>query len=134
MKKKLLIILLVSLFSVPLFVQTTQVYADVPVTSPITAFILTGKVTYKQLGRVMKNVSRFTPAKNVLIKVINFFDHTKHYQTTTDAQGNYGLNIPNGLYTVEASDSMHTFFTPPFKVVKINNNAKVANFEGLIFP
>ncbi len=93
-----------------------------------------GNVTYKQLGRLLSGVSRFTPAANVLVTITNFFDGSKHYQTTTDGSGNYGVNVPDGLYSIQVSDNNNTFFVPPFKVVKVKGSTKNADFEGLLFP
>lgn len=140
MIKRLSLIIFFSLL-IPLFAQVTPVSAaDTPLTSPVTApqhsFTLSGKVTYKQLGRLMGNMQRFMPAKDVLVTIVNFFDSSKKYTTTTDVNGAYGVNVPPGLYQIMVSDNKHTFFVPPLRVERVNNanTHRTANFEGLVFP
>lgn len=135
MLKKIVLSLLSVAFTLLLFlqVQTTQAVAA-PITSPITVFNLVGHVTFKNLGMFAKPMNRILLAETVFIKVTNFFNPSQTFNTTTDANGDYKIKLPDGFYEVEASDSTHTFFVPPLRVVNIRNATKHANFQGLIFP
>jgi hypothetical protein len=102
--------------------------------TPVTFANLVGKVTYKQLGRLLGNAQRIIPAQNVVVKVRGFFNKNLKFQTTTDANGNYSLNVPEGKYEVRISGGTTGFWIPPFRFVSVKNNAKTANFQGLLFP
>lgn len=139
MLKRLLIISLLALFILPFAAQLASVSAQMapatsPITAPLSAFNISGKVTYKRLGRLAQNMQRFMPAPNVLVTIVNFFDRSKSYQTSTDAQGEYKMQVPTGLYQVQVEDG-GTFFVPPLRVVRINNEntKRTADFEGLLF-
>lgn len=140
MLKRLFIVLLLVIFVLPFGAQIASVSAQMapltsPITAPISAFNISGKVTYKRLGRLMQNMQRFMPAENVMVTIVNFFDRSKQYQTATDANGEYKVQVPTGMYQVMVSDEDHTFFVPPLRIVNIKNQQqKTANFEGLIFP
>ena len=82
----------------------------------------------------MHNAKRVFPAEDVVVKVEGFFNKNVKFETTTDADGNYGLNVPPGLYKVKVSDEEDTFFVPPLRIVPIKNIQKHANFQGLLFP
>jgi hypothetical protein len=143
MSKKIITAIIIAFLVIPLYFQTVKVSAQVvpltgpvtpPVTTPVTFFNLTGKVVYKQLGRLFGNAQRIIPAPNVLIRVFSFFGHTQVASTTTDGNGNYGLSLPNGLYRVEASGGTNAFFVPPLRVVNLKNNQhKTADFQALRF-
>lgn len=120
------------------FAQTPPVTGSItaPVTPPITSFSLTGKVIYKQLGRLFGGMQRIIPAEGVLVRIRTFFSNSFVMQTTTDADGMYGVNLPPGIYKVIVSDNNSaSFFIPPFRVVHIKaGKEKEADFQGLLFP
>lgn len=145
MSKKLLLLSFIAVFllifstqisHVQTFAQEIPLTAPItpPITPPITIFNLIGKVTYKHLGRLFGNAQRAFPAEDVIVKVEAFFDDDISFETMTDENGNYGLNVPPGLYKVKVSDEEDTFFVPPLRIVSIKNKQKVANFQGLLFP
>lgn len=141
MLKRLLIVILLAFFVLPFGAQVASVSAQMapltaPITAPISAFNISGEVTYKRLGRLMQNMQRFVPAEGVLVTIVNFFDRSKTYQTSTDENGEYKVQVPTGLYQVSVQDDGGTFFVPPLRVVRINNDTtkRTADFEGLIFP
>lgn len=115
-------------------VKAITIPSGSPITSPISFFAITGKVTYKNLKLFISALNRITPGANVTITATNFFDPSQVFSTTTDINGNYILPVPNALYKVTASDNANTFFSPPLHVVKIKNQNKNASFQGLIFP
>ena len=138
--KKLTALFLMVFLSLPILFQLPEVKAQTspitgPITTPISFFNLTGDVTYKKLGRLFSGIQRVVPGEDVLVKVSNFFNPGQSFETMTDDEGNYKFNLPAGLYKVEVEDGDHTFFVPPLKVVKVQEEkAKKANFQGLIFP
>lgn len=137
MLRKLPILLILVLFALPLFAQLNVVDASKksPLTAPLTSFTLVGKVTLKQLGKLFGG-QRVTPASNVKIKVVNFFDNSQKYTVTTDSNGMYGLDLPKGTYRISVEEK-NIFYTPPLRVIKIGKNsddAKNANFQGLKWP
>lgn len=121
-----------------LFFQSSAYGVDaVKVTPPTTFANLVGKITYKQLGKLLGNTQRVTPAAGVAVQVQGFFDKSKTFTTTTDAEGNYELDVPTGMYSVEvldASSDKTDFFVPPFTVRRVQEDkASQANFQGLVF-
>jgi hypothetical protein len=143
MLKKLVTILFFFLFLVSVYIQSNSSFVGKvlaapvtsPITSPVTFFNLTGKVVYKQLGRLLNNAMRIIPAEGVMIKVFSFFGGNQVGSTTTDTSGKYYLQLPNGLYKVVASDNENTMFVPPLNVVSLKvNNEKHVDFQGLLFP
>lgn len=139
-KKFLLSLVLVVVLSLPIFSQVSRVSAqEAPITSsitnPITFFNLTGTITYKRLGFFFRNVTnRILPADNVKVTVTGFFDKSQRFQTTTDANGNYSINLPTGLYTIKTNGGRTNFFSPPLRVMRVKTNAtSTANFQGFLF-
>jgi hypothetical protein len=138
MPKKLTLTLIAVVLLTPLFFQLSAYSAGAADVNPPSSFAnLIGKVTYKQLGRFMGNAQRVTPAPNVDIEVVGFFDKSKKFETTTDANGNYSVQVPAGMYKVEVDDdssSKTDFFTPPFRFERVREDrAQTANFKGLVF-
>lgn len=141
MPKKIFLSIIALVLLTPVFFQlsTYSVSAEeAHATTPVTFFNLVGKVTYKQLGIFKKNADRIAPAEDVKIIVEGFFDDTKKYEVKTDSEGNYALDVPAGLYTVEIDDNSSEktdFFTPPFRVEKVREDkTRQVNFQGLVFP
>ncbi|MBI4096807.1 MAG: carboxypeptidase regulatory-like domain-containing protein [Candidatus Levybacteria bacterium] len=145
MPKRLLLLSFVAVFLLVFFTQVSHIQTlaqevpltapiTPPITPPITFFNLIGKVTYRHLGKLLFNVQRVIPAEDVIVKVEAFFDDEISFETMTDENGNYGLNVPPGLYKVKVSDEDDTFFVPPLRIVPIKNKQKHANFQGLLFP
>lgn len=93
-----------------------------------------GKVVHRQLGRLFSNAHRLFPVQGVVVTVQNFFNSSQRFTATTDSNGVYALNVPQGLYKVSVDDSHNTFYAPPLKVVRVKNPVKNANFQGLLFP
>lgn len=124
--------------SLKAFAQTPPVTGPItaPVTPPITSFNLTGKVIYKQLGRLLAGMQRVFPAEGVVVKIRTFFGNSFVTETSTDENGMYGVNLPPGTYRVIVSDNnSDSFFVPPFRFVTIKaGKTKEADFQGLLFP
>jgi hypothetical protein len=136
-KRLALIALAVTLVTVFLFQLSTYSVSAVDKNGPTTFANLVGKITYKQLGRLLGNTQRIMPAEDVEVTVQGFFDRSKKFTVTTDASGNYSLDVPAGLYSVEVDDDASDktdFFTPPFTVKRVQEaHATQANFQGLVF-
>ena len=143
MLRKLPVFIVTFLLAVFVLSQVPAVRAQVvpltgpvtpPVTVPVTAANVMGKVVYKQLGRLFGNMQRIVPAQGVVVTIQNFFNPNQKMTTTTDANGNYKFNVPNGFYQVNVSNADNTFFVPPLKTANIRNNTRVVDFQGLLFP
>lgn len=137
MFRKITSVFIAILLLLPVALQVEHLNAGVasaaPITAPVSFFNLVGHVTYKKLGAFISG-PRVSDAANVIIKVVNFFDDNQKYDATTDMSGNYMLNVPAGLWKIEAQDNADTFFVPPFTVKKLTTNkVKHANFQGLKF-
>jgi hypothetical protein len=140
MLKKLSIILLAVILLTPIFFQFSAVSVSAnhnnAMTSPVTFFNIVGRVTYKQLGRLFSNTQRVVGADDVVVTATGFFDKSKKFTTTTDPNGVYSFNIPDGLYTVRISDpsGKASFTVPPFRVERVNTHrAQKTDFQGLLF-
>ena len=139
MPKRFLLIIISAVLLTPLFFQLSAYSVSAEDSTPPTTFAnLVGKITYKQLGKLFGNAERVTPAPNVKVEVEGFFDRSKKFETMTDASGNYALEVPAGLYTVEVDEDSAEktdFFTPPFRVERVREEReRTANFQGLVFP
>lgn len=139
MPKRFLLSFIAVVLVTPLFFQLSAYGVGAEESTPPTTFAnLVGKVTYKQLSRLFGNAQRITPAPGVDVRVQGFFDKSKKFETTTDINGNYTLDVPAGLYTVEVdedSSEKTDFFTPPFRVERVRDEStRSANFQGLLFP
>jgi hypothetical protein len=142
---RILSVALIVVFTVVVSLQisSSRVAAQVlpvtsPVTTPVTFANLVGKVTLRQLGRLFGNAQRIVPADDVVVKVRGFFNKNQTFQATTDDNGNYAVQVPAGLYTVEVDEKTidgNAFFVPPFRVENVRQNrTQTANFQGLLFP
>jgi hypothetical protein len=139
MPKRLFLTLTAVFLITPVFFQLSSYSASAADVNPPSSFAnLIGKVTYKQLGRLIGNAQRVTPAADVDIEVVGFFDKSKKFEATTDANGNYSVQVPAGMYKVEVDDDSSTetdFFTPPFRFERVREDrSQTANFQGLVFP
>ncbi len=139
--KKLSALFLSLILTLLVFTQVGLVAAQVvpltsPITSPISSFSIKGQVTLKDLSPFISAINRIVPAADILIMVTNFFNPTQSYSATTDGSGNYGVNVPPGLYVVKVATQSGAFFVPPLKVVNIHNSSTTvqANFQGLLLP
>jgi hypothetical protein len=105
-----------------------------PLTSPITFFQITGKVTYK-FFKFFSGSNSISNAPGVKVEAENIFDHHK-FQTNTDGNGNYVLPInETGVYLVKPSGGNTNIYVPPLRAVKVNDMSSSANnidFQGLI--
>ena len=142
MRVKLSIALsLVLLFGIIFSAQVTREVeaSSLPLTSPITAplssFRISGHVTLHILRR-FRVLSRFLPAEDVKIRVINKFSGEK-FTTKTDTKGDYFVDTnKRGFYEVEVASRQHNaFFVPPVKFVKVKDPSGKSgiDFRGLIF-
>ncbi len=78
--------------------------------------------------------SKEVDVEGVTITVKKFFGGGIVATDTTDEDGNYRVDLPTGLYRVEASESGIGFFVPPFKVVHIERrDHKKADFQAVAF-
>ena len=141
MPKKFLTLAIFFLLLVSVYVESTSFSGRAfaapltnPATSPVTFFNLSGKVVYRQLGRLLNNAKRVVPAEGVVVKIFSFFGGNQVGTATTDSTGMYQLELPTGMYRVEASDTKGTFFTPPLRVINVKKGqSKTGDFQGLLF-
>jgi hypothetical protein len=135
-------IILASIFSVIVFAQTANAdeFASIPLTGPITSpltssLIITGEVTYQNIGGFFAHLLRVVPAVGVtVIAETGFFKNHISVSTTTDENGNYVLPVPQkGLYRVHIDDNKGKFFVPFIHVVNVQNHSQTADFKGLKF-
>jgi len=103
-----------------------------PVTGPITfaGFKLSGKVTYRNLGRIWKSLGKVVPAVGVQVTAINRSTGTTA-NTTTDSNGDYLFILPEAKYKVDVD--AQGFFVPPFRMVNLKKDKDGVNFQGLNF-
>jgi len=143
MLKKLPVFIIVFILSFFVFLQVPKVSAQVlpisspvtsPITLPVTNFAVSGKVVYKQLGRLFSNMQRVVPVQGAIVTIQNFFNKNQSFTTTTDSSGNYGINVPTGHYKVTVSDGKNSIFVPPLRIVNVKKKGATANFQGLLFP
>lgn len=138
MSKKIVLSIIAVLLITPLFFQLSSYSVNAEDLNPPSSFAnLVGRVTYKQLGKLFGNAQRITPASDVEVIVKGFFDTSKKFETTTDANGNYSVQVPAGMYSVEVNDKSSDktdFFVPPFKFEKVKEDkTQHADFQGLVF-
>jgi hypothetical protein len=125
------------------FVFGTQVAATAkadtkngnPLTSPITCFQISGKVTYKFFKVFFHEAKRFSPASGVTVSAENFFTHDI-YQATTDSNGNYSISVEEpGLYSVKSSGGKTSMYISPIRMVRANKGGtdNHVDFQGFVF-
>lgn len=105
-----------------------------PVTSPVTFFQISGKVTYKFFKFFRGNTNQ--NASNVTVEVKNVFTNDV-YETTTDGNGNYSLNVEEkGVFLVGPTEGNTDVWVPALKPVHVNNpgSRSGVNFQGFILP
>lgn len=141
MPKKLLSIIAGLVLLTPVFLQVSSVSVranhDEAMTSPVTFFNIVGRITYRQLGGFFSAAQRTVGADDIVVTATNFFNRNQKFTTTTDPNGVYSFNIPEGLYQIRVDDPSDkaNFFVPPLDVERVGTHrADKANFQGLIFP
>lgn len=96
-----------------------------PLVNPITYYAIKGRVLYKLNGW-------FRPAKDVTIEATNVQTNEK-FTVLTNSNGLYALSVLNGQYTVIASDTRGTGFTPASYFVTVaGSNVTDINFLGIL--
>ncbi|MBI3486518.1 hypothetical protein HY025_06325 [Candidatus Daviesbacteria bacterium] len=128
MKSKLIFAsILVSLFIGLMVSQVKVVNAESsnsPLTTPISYFEISGKVTYR-LGNIVR------PAVGAFIKVIG---NTGIFIIPVNSDGSYSTYLTAGEYKVQAQDHRsQTTFYPTTRIVDLREaSASGVNFQGLV--
>lgn len=105
-----------------------------PVTSPVTFFQISGKVTYK-FFKLFGGGSNQNAA-GVEVEAKNVFTNDV-YETTTDANGNYVIPVQEkGVFLVGPTEGNTDVWVPALKPVHANNPGSKTgvNFQGFILP
>jgi hypothetical protein len=140
MRRKLITALCLSLLFTAVFglqiasTANAETKNKIPLTSPLTYFQISGKVTYKFFQIFIHGTQRIVPAAGVTIEAENIITHDI-YQTTTDSNGNYSLSIEEkGFFTVKPSGGNTNTYIPPLQFVSINKKGTQDNvdFQGYI--
>lgn len=129
MKSKLIFAsILVSLFIGLMASQVKVVNAESsssPLTTPISYFEISGKVTYR-LGNIVK------PAVGAFVKIIT--QNGSFFITPVNSDGSYSSLMVAGEYKLKAVDQRsRTTFYPDSRIVDLREaSASGVNFQGLV--
>ena len=116
--------LLVGALVIPVFLQASVSSAATPVTSPVTYFGLSGKVTFKFFNKLQTVV---TPAANVTISIKG---QGSAVTLKTDAKGEFMEKVVPGTYTVKVINTKYVF-SPSSQVVTVSTqSAQNINFQA----
>lgn len=132
MKLKLFLAsILVSLLAFVMLSQASLVTAETltnssitgPITTPISYFTISGRVSYK-FFRIVK------PAENVTVEATSTQTSDK-FSAQTNKKGQYTITVPAGQYNVRAFDFLGTIFDPALRLVDVTTSSITGiNFRG----
>ncbi len=104
-----------------------------PTPSPVVEkFTLTGRITYRNLGRFWKSFGKVVGAVNAKVTATNRQTGEKT-ETTTNANGYYWLTLPADKYKVTVEDTNGTKFVPLSRNVNLHDDREGVNMQGLKF-